>query len=191
MSEIKKGPPRLQPIEAFETSLDAPNASIELLQFTDSVTALLLRHRGQKVEWERFKHARPYSENNCTILTMSDGLRIGAGGSVIGLMPELDTRSGRFRGETRAIEIEEMAPDGLPDVTIGEPWPLTGDRHGVVESVMIRYKLYDHGTAQNQVNAPSHLEHAQHLLNLAWVDLARSKDPEGFYVLTPPSQSFD
>lgn len=181
MSEHIRLQERVPSFEHLEIRRSAP--SPEMVQFSDSSTAVLYRHEGQSIDWGIHKHARPHNFNNCVVVTMSDKTRIAVGTGVMLLLPEYDSARGVFVSSgspLKSIEINQVAPDGLPQATVGQDWMWSA--HGPIESMMMRYKFYQPGHADIQVASPNHTEAAMKLLQFE----AR-KMFDGYGLLVPNS----
>ena len=165
MQEHERSLERLQRIEDLEVRRN--NRSPELVQFRDSSTSVLYRYEGQSINWETHKHAKPHNFHNCVVVTMSDKTRIAVGTGVMMLLPEFDSANGVFVSSgtpLKSIEIDQVAPNGLPLATVGQEWMWSA--HGPIDSMMMRYKFYQPGHADIQVGSPSHTEAAMRLLQL-------------------------
>lgn len=181
--------------EAFERPLESGEGWSDLretIQFQNGLTAILMRSIGQTLSWAKQKHAQPEKFDNCTVVSTDDGKRIAVGAGVLAFLPELDLEHGRFVGDhdpsghgINAIEIGEVAPKGLQDVTVGDDWLTPGSK---VNSVMIRYKAMPLGSVSLQADmTASPLESAQHILHRTSQDLRfSSAEPGEFVVPSPP-----
>jgi hypothetical protein len=123
--------------------------------------ALGFRTPGDTIRWDQGKYSRHLDvfPSNTAIVIMEDGLHYAFGNRVGVILPELDTKTGKFGkyGEKlKAMIIREAAPDGLPDIVIGEPWSFVGTDKKVKE-VLLRYKTGspNHPFADHQVDMPS------------------------------------
>ncbi len=130
--------PQPQPIEAVEHAIDGdPQQDFEKIIFKGSV-ARLWRVKGQRVGWDS-DITNPNDEWMCSVLAMSSGKRVAVGAGVVAFLPPLNTETGRFGvgdgTDINPIEISEVAPDGLFEAVIGEPWALAPS-DGTIESVM-------------------------------------------------------
>jgi len=171
-------PLKEKPIQSIE-ALEAFVPFTETVQFSDGQTGLLYRAEGSVVNWGIHKYTRNLDSrhsNDCAIIAMSTGRRFAFGRGMSILLPELDSNTGKFYDQktTTAARLNDIAPQGLPDLKVGMSWaPL--DNQGSVDSVMIRYKQASPAiSGYTQIDMPNYFDDAEQLLVRADAEMSAS-----------------
>lgn len=152
-----------QPIEVFEQSIEGdPSQEYETVQFSNGYQARRYRVNGQRIHWGSQVTKLRLRDASCAVIAMSSGKRVAVGAGMMAALPPLNSQTGRFGNGSgiKTIAVSEMAPNGLSDIVIGEPWPMMTEGDGTVESVMMQPPYIPHYTSvkPEQIEMPSHLE---------------------------------
>lgn len=130
----------------------------ERLQFDDGRIALGFRTPGDVMAWNKHKYGRYLDKpsENTALMVLASGKVIAIGGGVAVLLPELDRSTGNFGkpgDRVSAVSLHDLGPDGLPDATIDEPWPVV-DYQDPVKEVLLKYKREPNDPVARQVPMP-------------------------------------
>jgi hypothetical protein len=110
----------------------------EVVRYADGHGALLYKKPGDSIDWRRNKYGQNlrFLRPNLAIVSMRSGRRYALGQGVVVELPQLNSDTGRLEAadkEPWRRTIDELAPHGLPEATIGEPWPVIDCQDAVTE----------------------------------------------------------
>jgi hypothetical protein len=134
----------------------------EIVVFADGSTAQGFRHFGDVVAFGQpgLADNRPnpqYDHRGNTVLIKTEsGRYFGLGQGVLVMLPELDRKTGGFGHvvgqQVPAIGLNEVAPNGLPELRVKKPWPVI-DHTDPIDSVLV----------EHYTDYPADLEGAEHV----------------------------
>jgi len=114
----------------------------ELIQWADGRKGLGFRTPGDRIIWDKHKYTRNLhwpSLPGVAIVSMESGRHFAIGSGVAVMLPGTLTKEGKFVDDSKGLYARSIVEkENLPDLTIGEPWELTGGDDRVVD-VLIDY----------------------------------------------------
>lgn len=143
--------------------------SYEELQFSDGAVAFGWRNPGDRVTLGEFKYTSDLDSEgspNVVILGLASGRRFALGRGVSVMLPEHSKETGRFLAQTErtAAHLEKIAPNGLPDVVIGEPWGVIDPTDPVADMVADYRTDARRLSGAHQLDYPSPFPHVREIL---------------------------
>ena len=100
--------------------------------------------------------------------------KIAVGSGVAVMLPEFSKEEGRFKSPDKELAAKSVA-EGLPDVTLGEPWELLGDEDKVTD-IVVDYTNMPAGQGEaHQLDMPNPFDHAKEIVN----DIASKMEAAG------------
>lgn len=139
----------------------------ERIQFSDGRVAFGFRTLGDRVEWDQHGYTRhlgvPQGPGLAIVGTES-GRRFAVGSGVAVMLPDFLEEEGRFKSDSKELVAKSVA-EGLPDVTLGEPWELLGDEDRITD-VIVDYTNMPTGLGEaHQLDMPNPFDSAKDIVN--------------------------
>jgi hypothetical protein len=144
-----------------------PAPTEERIQFSDRRVAFGFRTPGDRITWGEHKYTSHLDNRggpDLAIVGTERGRRFALGKGVAVMLPEFSKEEGRFKAVDGQLSAKSVS-EGIPDLTIGEPWELLGDDDRITDVVVDYTTMTESQKGAHQLDMPNPFDHAREILD--------------------------